>query len=162
MGNAWYIDSLLVVNTANEESDALNTLDLRRAAVVDKPFEGIIKSFVPQKDSLARVELTKYTPSYMEYETEATGDGTVVFSEIYYPYGWKAYLDGSPVEHYRVNYTLRALPVPAGKHHIRFEFSPDSIAKGNTLALLSLGILFFTILAYLGYQGYTIRKKASQ
>lgn len=159
LGNAWYVDSLVVVDTPNEESDALNTLDLRKAAVLDKQFAGLTEGFVPQADSLASVKLTKYTPEYIEYESNAAAKGTVVFSEIYYPYGWKAYIDGLPTEHYRVNYMLRAMNVPEGKHHIRFEFRPDSIEKGSWLAMICLGILFVGIVGYAGKEAYTYWRK---
>jgi hypothetical protein len=158
-GNAWYVDSLKIVDTPNEESDALNTINLRNTAVLDKQFVDFTKNFVNGHDSTASVHLTKYTPEYIEYESNAGKNGTVVFSEIYYPYGWKAYIDGKFAEHFRVNYMLRALNVPAGKHHIRFEFRPDSIRKGDTLALVCMGVLFFTILGYAGYW-VVMRKKS--
>jgi hypothetical protein len=158
-GNAWYVDSLITVNTPNEESDALNIINLRNTAVLDVAFADFAAGFVPQHDSTANVRLTKYTPEYIEYESAAEEDGTVVFSEIYYPYGWKAYIDGKFVEHFRVNYMLRALNVPAGNHHIRFEFRPDSIRKGDTLALICMGILFLTVLGYGGYWIFSVRNK---
>ena len=150
-GNAWFIDSLLIVDTPREESDALNEINLRNTAVLDRQFAGAVQNFVPGHDSTAQIYLTIYTPEYIEYNSISSRDGTAVFSEIYYPYGWKVYIDGESVEHFRVNYMLRALNIPAGEHHIRFEFRPDSIRKGDTLALISLGILGLTILAGIGY-----------
>lgn len=161
-GNAWYVDSLVVADNPNEESDALNTLNLRNTAVLDKQFAGFVKDFVPQSDSSAVVTLTRYTPEYIEYESNAAGDGTVVFSEIYYPYGWKAYIDGIPAEHFRVNYMLRALNVPAGKHGIRFEFRPDSIDKGNILAMICISLLFASIFGYAGYWLYSNRRNKKE
>jgi Predicted membrane protein len=158
-GNAWFVDSLKIVDTPNEESDALNEINLRNTAVLDKQFATFTNNFVTGHDSTAQIHLTKYTPEYIEYESNSDKDGTVVFSEIYYPYGWKAYIDGEFVEHFRVNYMLRALNVPAGQHHIRFEFRPDSIKKGDTLALASLGIIVLTILAGVGYWFWQKKKK---
>ena len=160
MGNAWFIDSVLVVDTPNEESDALNTINLRNTAVLDKKFAAFVENFVIGQDSIAEIHLTKYTPEYIEYESKSGRDGVAVFSEIYYPYGWKAYIDGKFVEHFRVNYMLRALNIPAGEHHIRFEFRPDSIKKGDRLALISLGILFLTVLSGIGYWIWKKRKKS--
>lgn len=157
-GNAWYIDSLLIVDTPNEESDALKTINLRNTAVLDAQFADFTTNFIAGHDSTATVRFTKYTPEYVEYETSADKDGTIVFSEIYYPYGWKAYIDGEFVEHFRVNYMLRALNVPAGDHHIRFEFRPDSIRKGTTIALICIGILFLTIIGYGGWRFYKYKK----
>ena len=125
LGNAWFIDSLVVVNTPNEESDALNTINVKNTAVVDAKFKSFVADFKPIQSPSANIRLTKYTPEALEYESSSKTPGIVVFSEIYYPYGWKAYIDGQFVEHFRVNYVLRALNVPAGNHHIRFEFRPD-------------------------------------
>jgi hypothetical protein len=158
-GNAWFVDSLRIVDTPNEESDALNTLNLRNTAVLDKQFTDFAANFVAGHDSAATVYLTKYTPEYVEYDSKSAKDGVAVFSEIYYPYGWKAYIDGKPTEHFRVNYMLRALNIPSGEHHIRFEFRPDSIKKGDRLALASLGILALTILAGAGWGIWKRKRK---
>ena len=149
MGNAWFVDTLQVVNTANEESNALNYVDLHTTAVLDKEFASYVTDFTPQRDPEAVVRLTKYTPRYIDYEYATSKPGTIVFSEIYYPYGWKATIDGQPVDHYRVNYMLRALNVPAGKHTIHFEFAPDSVKKGDTLAMVCIFIMYGTMLVVL-------------
>ena len=149
MGNAWFVDTLQVVNTANEESHALNYINLHTTAVLDKEFASYVTDFTPQRDPEAVVRLTKYTPRYIDYEYATSQPGTIVFSEIYYPYGWKATIDGKPVDHYRVNYMLRALNVPAGNHTIHFEFAPDSVKKGDTLAMVCIFIMYGTMLVVL-------------
>ncbi len=146
-GNAWYVDSLVVVNTPNEECAALGQFDLRHTAVLDDDFAGFTKDFVPGHDETATVRLTSYAPDVLTYQTFSKNDGTVVFSEIYYPYGWKAYIDGKPAEHFRVNYTLRALNVPAGNHDIRFEFRPDSVYKNGAISVIC-AILMYLVLAF--------------
>ncbi len=147
MGNAWFVDSLVVVDNANRESDALNTLDLRTTAVLDRSFASYVTNLTPGADSTASVVLTKYTPEYIEYDATSSKPGTIVFSEIYYPYGWQAYVDGQPVDHYRVNYVLRALNVQPGQHHIRFEFRPESVAKGNVVSMIFVGLMYVIIAA---------------
>ena len=159
MGNAWYIDSVLVVNTPNEESDALNVINLENTAVLDAKFADFVKDFVPGKDSTAQVKFLSYAPNALEYQSQATKDGIIVFSEIYYPYGWKAYIDEQPVEHFRVNYTLRALNVPAGEHHIRFEFIPDAIKKAEPVSILCVVILYGTIIGGIVFALVRGRKK---
>jgi hypothetical protein len=149
MGNAWFVDSLVVVDNANEECDALNTLDLHTTAVLDRKFAANVPNLTPGRDSLASVVLTKYTPEYIEYDATASRPGTIVFSEIYYPYGWNAYVDGQPVDHYRVNYVLRALNVQSGQHHIRFEFRPESVAKGNTVSMVFVVLMYAIMLGLL-------------
>jgi len=146
MGNAWYVDSLLVVNTPNEECEALNHIDLHHTAVLDAKFAAYVRDFQTPHDASARVQLTSYKPNGLTYETSSTQDGTVVFSEIYYPYGWKAYIDEVPTDHFRVNYALRAMNVPAGQHRIRFEFQPDSIYKGDRVSMICAILIYLTLL----------------
>ena len=162
MGNAWFIDSVLVVNTPNEESDALNTINLRNTAVLDVKFADFVKNFIPGRDTAAHVKLLSYAPNALEYQSSSTRDGIIVFSEIYYPYGWHAYINGEPVEHFRVNYTLRALNVPAGEHHIRFEFAPDTLRRYEPIAFLSIFIIYGTIIGGIAYAIVRYRKKVKK
>ena len=157
MGNGWFVDSVMVVNTPNEESDALKSINLHTTAVLDRKFKDFVGQFNPGRDSSAKVELLSYTPDKLEYRTHSGKDGIVVFSEIYYPYGWKAFIDDQPVEHFRVNYTLRALNVPAGEHRVRFVFDPDSYHKGETVSYICIFILYATIIGFIIY--YFIRRR---
>lgn len=159
MGNAWFVDTLQVVDTPNEESDALNHINLHTTAVLDKEFAPYVENFTPGHDSTATVRLTKYTPRYLDYEYTASKPGTLVFSEIYYPYGWKATIDGVPADIYRVNYMLRAINVPAGNHTIHMEFDPDSVKKGETIAMACIIIMYATILLIIGLGVYHILRK---
>jgi uncharacterized membrane protein YfhO len=159
MGNAWFVDTLQVVDTPNEESNALNHINLHTTAVLDKEFASYVEDFAPGHDSTATVRLTKYTPRYLDYEYTTSKPGTLVFSEIYYPYGWKATVDGVPADIYRVNYMLRAINVPAGKHTIHMEFDPDSVKKGETIAMACIIIMYATILLIIGIGGYRILRK---
>ena len=147
LGNAWYVGKLLVVDDANAESDALGTIDLSNTAVLDRKFADFVSDTEPGIAPDAGIILTSYAPDRLEYESSSSEDGTVVFSEIYYPYGWKASIDGQPVDHFRVNYTLRALNVPSGKHHISFVFDPDSVRKGDTIASICVILMYVLILA---------------
>ena len=102
-------------------------------------------------DSLSKIELLSYDPNKLVYRSSSNAKQLAVFSEIYYPKGWQATIDGNPVEHFRVNYVLRALEIPAGEHDIVFEFKPKSYYMGNKIAmassvlmlLLFAGIIFF-------------------
>lgn len=157
MGNAWFVDTLKIVDNANQESDALNSIDLHTTAVVDRQFSDFATNKSITHDSTATVSLTKYTPRYIDYESNSSNDGTIVFSEIYYPYGWKAYIDGKPVQHFRANYALRALNVPAGRHNIHFEFAPDSIAKGEAISIACICVMY--LIALLVIAAAIIRKR---
>lgn len=151
LGNAWFVDKLHIVENANEESDALNTIDLTHEAVLDKSFESFVPDYRPSVPEDASVVLNNYTPKELDYTYRTSQPGTIVFSEIYYPFGWKATIDGQPVEHYRVNYMLRAVNVPAGEHNIHFLFDPDSVRKGNRVATIFIIIMYLCIAGAIGY-----------
>src|SRR5690606_23052085 len=105
------------------------------------------------------VNMVTYEPDYLKYEYEAKEEGVVVFSEIYYPEGWQAYLDGEPVDHFRANYVLRAMVVPGGKHTIEFRFDPQSYKIGNTVSLISSILLMLVIV---GAIMYGLKQKARE
>ena len=160
LGNAWFVEDLLVVDGANAESDALNDIDPATTAVVDRPFEAFVTNAHPGVAEDADVRLTSYTPKQLDYEYTTSQPGTLVFSEIYYPHGWKATIDGQPVDHYRVDYTLRALNVPAGSHHITFLFDPDSVRKGDRIAVACVIVMYALMLGAVAWGSYgRIRRK---
>jgi hypothetical protein len=156
-GNAWSVNSVNVVANADAEMAALSSFNPKTTAVVDARYSdylGNAASFAP-----AKVKLTSYDPKYMEYSFEG-GNAFVVFSEIYYEGSgndWQAYIDGEPVEHIRVNYTLRGMKVPAGKHEIVFEFKPRSFYAGQKVNMAGSGLLLLLI-AYFGWSAYKENK----
>ena len=162
MGNAWFVDDLLIVDNANRESDALNQIDLRHTAVLDKEFQEKAGTLHTENDEEAWIEVTKYTPPCIEYQSHSTKDKTVVFSEIYYPYGWKLYVDNQLIDHYRVNYMLRAANLPAGDHQIRFVFEPESVKKGNILSMICLTIMLLTMIGVVSFSIISKRKQNRQ
>jgi hypothetical protein len=138
LGNAWFVDEVQYVNNANDEIDAIHDLNPLQTAVVDKKFESVVKSVA--SDSTASIELVAYEPNYLKYEVDSDKEGTVVFSEIYYP-GWISTIDGEEVPHGRANYILRAMNVPAGKHVVEFRFDPKSLHTTEAIAFIALGLL---------------------
>lgn len=158
-GNAWFVDSVVLANTPNEESDALNTINLRNTLVTDVKFADFVNDFCPNHDETAKIQLTKYAPDFVEYDYTKATDGIAVFSEIYYPYGWKAYIDGKYAEHFRANYTLRAMNVPAGQHHIRFEFRPDTIEKWGKVSVACSYLIYLSILGIAGVGVFKMVRK---
>ena len=159
MGPAWFVDSLMIVNNANEESAALNYLDLHTTAVLDKEFADFAKEMVTETDANARVEITNHTPNSVEYNTESQVAKTLVCSEIYYPFGWKATIDGEPAELFRVNYMLRAVNVPAGKHHVSLRFNPESVHKGNILSMVCIIVFYLTLIVAVTVSVWRLRRK---
>ncbi len=143
-GNAWFIKKIKPVANANEEIQGLENLDTKNEAVVNTLKFTSLNLLDFQVDSLASIALTKYSPNHLTYRSNNNHSGVAVFSEMYYQNGWNAYIDEKPVEHFRVNYTLRGLKVPAGKHSIAFKFEPNIVKEGSTIALassISLGVL---------------------
>lgn len=156
LGNAWFVDKLVIAENANEESEALNRLELSHEAVLDRSFADCVPDFGPLVPEDASVVLNSYTPKELDYTSSSSDPGTIVFSEIYYPYGWKATIDGEPAEHYRVDYMLRALNVPAGQHNIHFIFDPDSVKKGNRLATVCIILMYLLTAAAIGWGIYKV------
>ncbi len=162
LGNAWFVGELIPVATADEEMALLGEIDLQSVAVVDQSYAEAISNWQPGIPEEASIRLEKYTPRYLDYRYHASAPGTVVFSEIYYPYGWKVTIDGVPADHFRADYTLRALNVPAGDHAIHFEFAPDSVRKGDTLAIFCILAMYLIILGLIGINVYKRIKTAKK
>lgn len=161
MGHAWFVSEIKVVDNANQESDALNQIDLKEVAVIDKEFSSLAGNLNPGTSPDAQIELTSYTPKSIDYSVKTSQPGTVVFSEIYYPYGWKATIDGQKADYFRADYLLRAMNVPAGEHTINFTFDPDSVHKGDTLAVICIIIMYLaTALAVAFGIWKAVRKKS--
>jgi hypothetical protein len=154
-GNAWFVSDVKMVDNADEEIAALGQINTKTTAVVDKRFEKQLTGFVPATDSLATLELTEYEPNYLKYQAKTGTDQVAVFSEIYYSKGWTATIDGEPAEHFRANYVLRAMVVPAGEHTIEFSFKPQSYFMGEKIALAS-SLVFLLLL--LGGIVFEVRK----
>ncbi|MCK4562280.1 MAG: YfhO family protein, partial [Flavobacteriaceae bacterium] len=136
-GNAWFVEKVKFVNSANEEIKALDSLNTKLTAIVNIEFETEIQNFEFQKDTLAKIALVNYKANALIYESNSTTNQLVVFSEMYYKNGWNAYVDGVLTPHFRTNYVLRAMIIPKGKHKIEFKFEPQVIKTGNTVALIS-------------------------
>ncbi|MGQ8337273.1 YfhO family protein [Sunxiuqinia sp. A32] len=157
LGNAWFVDQVRWVENADAEIAALDNFDPAKTAIIDKRFDSIVDGTKLFADEGSSIRLETYQPNYLVYEADVKGNETLaVFSEIYYPKGWDAFIDGEKVEHVRVNYILRALPVPQGKHKIEFKFQPQSYILGNKISLASSIILLLAALA-VGF--VEIRKK---
>ena len=155
LGNAWYVTELVHARDAGEECSALGKVDLATTMVIGNDFKQYADGFRPAAEG-SSIKLTNYAPDVLTYKSQSSANGTVVFSEIYYPYGWKAYIDGKPADIFRANYLLRAMNIPAGNHDIRMEFRPDSVRKGNTIATIFIVIMYATVLGVIA--GALIRR----
>ena len=143
-GNAWFVDQLDYVQSANEEIEAVGKLDLRHQAVADAKFKAQLGEAVPQ-DTASVVTMTSYEPNRLSYEVNSGKGGILVFSEIYYP-GWTATVDGEAVELGRVDYILRALHIQPGKHQVELAFFPKSVDTTETIAYIAIVLLVLIVL----------------
>ncbi|MDD5150198.1 MAG: YfhO family protein, partial [Flavobacterium sp.] len=143
-GNAWFVSQIKSVNYADEEMKALTHLDSKNVVLIGPAdvrgsnsiaSRGIKNNFSP--DSLATIQLDLYKPNHLKYTSNNSNDGFAVFSEVYYKNGWIATIDGKETTIYRVDYTLRGLDIPKGKHTIEFKFEPKVIQTGSTITLIS-------------------------
>ena len=157
-GNAWFIKNIKYVKSANEEIKALDSLNTKTTVVINEKSLTTSVSYSKELDSLATINLVKYSLNALTYDSNSTKDEFAVFSEIYYKNGWNAYIDGELKPHLNVNYVLRGLEIPAGKHSIEFRFEPKVIQTGSTISLLSY---VFLLLIPLGWFFYD-KNKATQ
>lgn len=156
LGNAWFVNNIKWVNTPNEEIDGLNNFDPANEVILHKEYENYLSGFSPNKNGT--IKLTSYAPNKIIYESNSTADQLAVFSEMWYgpDKGWEATIDGSPVDHIRANYALRALKVPSGNHSIEFSFNPRIYRLGSTIGLIASILFVLTALGMI-YFYYTQR-----
>ncbi len=155
-GNAWFVKELKTVPNADAEMKALNKLDTKNVAIrrqSDLTKSGSLPVF--KLDSSATIKLTSYEPNDLKYVSNNSNNGYAVFSEMYYKNGWNAYIDGKLQEHDKVDYALRGLAIPAGKHTVEFKFEPQVVKTGSMISLFS----FIGILALIGVAIYSERRK---
>jgi hypothetical protein len=151
LGNAWFVEKPILVNDANGEIAGLNRIDPFMEAVIDRRFKDQVTAPLYPVFAGEKIELTSFKSNELIYKSSTTAEKLAVFSEIYYPAGWKCFVDGRERAHFRADYVLRAMIVPAGEHEIRFSFEPVSYITGNTVSLASSLLLALLITAYLAY-----------
>lgn len=150
-GAAWFVQTVEKKTSAREILDRLKTINTAKTALVNKDYADYVTK--ANFSGQGTIELTSYAPREMVYETNTEGTQFAVFSEIYYrgkEHDWQAYIDNEPVDHIRVNYVLRGMNIPAGKHTIRFEFKPKAFFAGSTISLISSIVLLIVVVVALG------------
>ncbi|MBT0608916.1 YfhO family protein [Aequorivita echinoideorum] len=144
-GDAWFVENVLPAENADEEIKRLDSLNTKQTAVINRNFLDRIPNKNIERDSTATIELVNYKPNHLTYEAATKTDQLAVFSEVYYPKGWNAYINGKPADYFRANYVLRAMVIPPGNNKIEFKFEPEVIQTGSTISLVST-LLFVLIL----------------
>lgn len=148
LGNAWFVEKISYVGSPADEMDALSGIDPSREAVAGKEFEKVL-GMARTKAPGDSIWLTSYAPDRLKYRARSRNGGLAIFSEVYFPWGWEVTIDGQPAEMGRANYTLRALPVPAGDHEVEFYFNPKSLEVTNTLGVQAVVCIFILCAAAL-------------
>ncbi len=154
-GNAWFVDAVRVCRSADEEIRRLANEDLTKIALTTDE--------IPQNtfstDSISQITLTFHKANALTYQSSTSSTAFAVFSEMHYPHGWQAYIDGDRVPHYRVNYALRGLIIPAGDHDISFRFEPQVIARGSSIQLAGYGLFVLLLLVSFAPKRFMPKKK---
>ena len=148
LGNAWFVDEVVPAATPDEEIAFLGSVDLRRQAVIGQDMPAVTAAPADTTDTIV---MTAYAPNELRYHYTASADRLAVFSEIYYPNGWKAQVDGAPVDVLRADWTLRAAQLPAGEHDLVMRFEPDSYRIGaNVSRASSITLIILLLLSIAG------------
>lgn len=160
-GPAWFVNETSRAESPAEELDMIGKVDLATTAVVNESVEDLEAWYTASGD----IELVEYAPNYLKYEYTAPAEALCIFSEIYYPEGWTAYIDGKEASYFSANYILRGMVLPEGEHTVEWKFKAPNwgVATAITgiaswLILLSL-VAIAAIYAYRWYKGYKTEKQ---
>ena len=151
-GPCWLVKDIKYVESADDEILSLGKVDLKTTAVINQKYKGDIQQF--QYDSTANIKLLSCLPNHLVYKSKSASPQVAVFSEIYYPKGWNAYIDGNKVPYFCANYALRGLSVPAGEHTVEFRFEPQSYYIGEKISMASSVLLILLLVGALSFAAY--------
>ena len=151
LGNAWSVDSLLILDNPDELLNKLKDTDISKIAL---GLKNSIPKDLPQtfeSKDLIKIEKVKNSSSHLTYNYNALSEQLIVFSEIYYPSGWEVFIDGEKSNFFDINYLLRGMLIPEGKHEIEFFFSPEIVKTGINIRIITI-IITFSLIAYMLYR----------
>ncbi len=158
LGNAWFPERVKMVPDANAELLALEGLDFKKEVLIHTEFNELLPLKEFARDSSASIRLTREQPNHLSYNFKANSARLTVFSEAYFEKGWNAYVDGMLTPHFRTNYMLRGMIIPAGNHEVEFKFEPEVVKTGSTITLVSTILLGLILLGGMAYS----RKELNQ
>jgi len=156
-GPVWFVNNIKFVNSPDEEINAISKINTKKIAVISKNDKKYFDSKPLENDEYSKIELVKYFPNEIIYNSSSKTSQLAVFSEVYYPYGWKFYIDGEEKNYIKANYFLRAIHVPKGEHEIKMIFEPKVIHTGKIISLFSTVI--FILLCIFGIWVKKFHKK---
>ena len=152
-GNAWLVNKVTIVENADAELEAIKTINPSDEAVIDRRFADFVTTTNTSGSPADTIFLTSYEPNLLTYTAELSADRVAVFSEIYYRYGWQAYVDDQPADHFRTDYVLRGMQLPAGNHTVTFRFEPRSYRIGNRVSFAG-SVVLLALLALAAVRGF--------
>jgi hypothetical protein len=147
LGNCWFVNGIKWVKGPVEEMMSLNQFNPKDTVIIDESYRSIVTG-AGAPDSLDKIKMTSFNNDTVRYESESKSARIAVFSEIFYK-DWKAYIDGKPADIMKVNYVLRSLQIPAGKHQITFQFEPKLYILGREISFYSSLIVFLIFMTFL-------------
>lgn len=160
-GAAWFVKQVQTTTDPVQALQTIGMMNLRDSAIVEIADPKKLNLSNTAFDSTARIGLARVDNDTLTYSTESTQPQFAVFSEIYYPKGWNAYIDGKPAEHFKTNYVLRGLLIPAGKHEIQFIFEPASFTTGNRIGYASSALILLIVFGSLFMAWRTEQKRSA-
>lgn len=156
-GEAWVVNDVKWVSSADDEMLSLKDVDVAKTAIVNEEFQSLVTPF--ESDSTAKIELTLSQPMRKIFATTSQKDVLTVFSDVYYKPGWHVYVDGKETDHFRTNWILRGMVVPAGEHEIEFLFYPDTFVTLTHVSNVLGWLLILLLVGYIGYYFINQKKK---
>ncbi len=158
LGNAWFVEEIKIVDNADQEIAALNDFNPQTVAIVNQRYAQNLKGYSATLTDNEHIELTEYRANKLTYKYNLENDKLAVFSEIFYPVGWHATVDGKPIDHIRVNYVLRGAMLPKGNHEVTFEYKPKMYKAGYAIDLTMSLIIILSTLGWIGFSIFTTTK----
>jgi hypothetical protein len=159
LGNAWFVNSVIWAQDADAEIDSLTTFNPAMAATIDVRFKEKVKEFSATGGETDTIALTEYAPNRLAYKYKTESPRLTVFSDIYYQKGWVAYINGETAEHFRVNYVLRGMVLPAGENEVVFEFKPTMFSALSKVELASSLLIILLVLGWIATEFLAYRKE---
>ena len=158
LGSVWLVSKYKIVENADQEIAALKLIDPSSEAVIDKKFQGLLSGEVLNNESKGKIVLTQKSLNKMTYHYQGEGNQLAVFSAIYYPKGWNAYIDGKIAPHFQADYVLRSMFLKKGNYDIVFKFEPNSFLVGQKISVWS-SILLLLLVAGLFIKKLFLKEK---
>lgn len=153
MGNCWLVQDVYMASSADEEIETIALIDPAKQVILAQKDEAVGKAGITSSAKYSgegTIALTHYAPNELRYKFSSQENQLALFSEIYYPAGWRATIDGVQADILRADYAFRALAVPAGEHEIVFRFDPQSFHTGATISRVTSAILWLALLGVIG------------